>query len=244
MQMVRRFSKILSLVVVYIMVAWGYMSTKGFIIKDGFPVLSNTAQASSQNKEFATKTSADIMLSSDRTRILGDKNAPISIYIFSSATCSHCRDYHKFTLPKLERDFVSKGLVNVVYVHLPMDVTSMRVAKLSYCIAPENFYKFIDELYSKKDWLFARDGEVLNKYAKKYGLTEEGIKSCSENKKLTSDILLTRDNAINNIGITGTPSFIIKNNKDAYLIAPHKYSKFKEFLENMLGDKADDKNAK
>lgn len=244
MQIIRRISKIMSLLIVYVMIAWGYMTTKGFVIKDGTPVLSNVAQASSEKQEFATKISGDIMLSHDRERILGNKDAPISIYVFSAATCSHCREYHKFTLPKLERDFVSKGIVKIIYVHLPMDVTSMRVAKLSYCIPSDNFYNFIDELYGERDWIFARNDNVLNKYAQKYGLNEEGIRKCSDNKKLTSDILLTRDNAVNNLGVKGTPSFIVKNNKEAYLLSPHKYSKLKEFLENMNGDIINEKSAK
>lgn len=235
MLIVRRISKVVAMLVVYIMVAWGYMSTKGFIIKDGMPVLSNTAMAYSKKQEFATKISGDVLLGSNTERVLGNNNAPISIYVFSSATCSHCRDYHKFKLPKLERDFISKGIAKVIYVHMPMDVTSMRAAKLSYCLPKENFYNFIEDLYGERDWLFARNDEVLNKYAKKHGMTDASIKKCFDDKKLTSDILLTRDNAVNKLGINGTPSFIIKDNKGAYLIGPHKYSEFKEFIEKMAG---------
>ena len=113
----------------------------------------------------------------------------------------------------------------------------MRAAKLGYCLPQDKFYDYISELYGARDWLFSNSDETLNKYAKKYSLSDEGIKSCNDNKKLTSDILMTRDSAINDIGITGTPSFIIVSKNKKELIGPHKYGEIKEHLEKLLESK-------
>ena len=85
--------------------------------------------------------------------------------------------------------------------------------------------------------MFSKSDETLNKYAKKFGLTDAEIQKCNDNKKLTSDILMTRDNAVNDIGITGTPSFIIESKNKKELIGPHKYSELKEYLEGLLESK-------
>ena len=232
---IKRISKLLAFLLIYGTTSYGYLIAKGFVFEDGVPVLSNTAQAN--DKSFSKEVKSNIVIGEDIKRVLGDNNAPITMYIFSSMTCSHCKDYHKYILPKVERDFVSKGKLKVIYVHLPLDVVSMRAAKLGYCLSKENFYNYISELYGARDWLFSKSDETLNKYAKKFGLTDAEIQKCNDNKKLTSDILMTRDNAVNDIGITGTPSFIIESKNKKELIGPHKYSELKEYLEGLLESK-------
>ena len=74
----------------------------------------------------------------------------------------------------------------------------------------------MSELYNTRDWLFSNSDETLNKYAKQFGLNDEDIAKCNSDKKLTSDILMTRDSAIKDVGIDGTPAFIVvsKNKKE------------------------------
>ncbi len=232
---IKRISKFLAFLLIYAVVSYSYLMAKGFVFKDGVPILSNTAQA--KNEPFSKEITKDLTTSDSVTRILGDEKAPITMYIFSSMTCAHCRDYHKYILPKVERDFVSKNLLKVIYIHLPLDATSMRAAKLGYCLPRDKYYTYISELYSKRDWLFSSSDKILNKYAKQFGLTDIEIKKCSDNKKLTSDILMIRDKAINDIGIEGTPSFILEYKNKKELIGPHKYSEFKEYLEEILESK-------
>ena len=137
---IKRISKLLAFLLIYGTTSYGYLIAKGFVFEDGVPVLSNTAQAN--DKSFSKEVKSNIVIGEDIKRVLGDNNAPITMYIFSSMTCSHCKDYHKYILPKVERDFVSKGKLKVIYVHLPLDVVSMRAAKLGYCLPKENHIIF------------------------------------------------------------------------------------------------------
>jgi protein-disulfide isomerase len=164
-------------------------------------------------------------------------DAPLTMYAFSSMQCSHCADFHKYTYPKLEKEFVNNGKLRFVFVHLPTDVLSMQAAKLSYCLPRDKYYHFVERLYSKNDWRFAKDDKKLNEYAKEFGFTDEDIKACKDNKKITSDILLVRGNAIEELKITGTPSFVVvgKDGKEV-ISGTHKYNKFKEYLEKRLGE--------
>jgi len=231
---IKRVSRILATIAVYVICAYGYLTAKGFIFKDNTFVLSNPAYA--QEKAFSKKVSGDIGLRPERTRALGIENAPLTMFIFSSMTCAHCRDFHKFTLPKLIRDFVATGKLRVVFIHFPIEVISMRAAKLSYCLPKEKFYDFISELYDHKDWMFSESEEVLYKYAKAFGMSDEDITSCNNDKMLTSDILLVKDNAIETFSIAGTPSFIVEGKDGKELIIGSKsYDDFKKYLEQRLG---------
>lgn len=228
-----RISKILAMIVVYIVCAYGYLQKKGFMFTEDGVFFANTAQA--EENQFSQEITGDVNIDEGRMRIKGEKTAPLTIYAYSSMACSHCKEFHKFILPKLERDFISTGKVRFVFVHFPLDVLSMRVAKLSYCLPADKYYDFVDELYEKRDWQFSEDEEILNGYAKKYGMTTEDIQKCNENSKLTSDILLTRNTAIEQLGIKGTPSFVIegKDKKDL-IVGSRSYDDLKEYLNKRL----------
>lgn len=233
-RIIKRLSRILALLVVYVVCAYGYLTAKGFVFSDNTFILSHPAQAGED--AFAVKVKGDIGLSAERTRALGPETAPLTMFVFSSMSCAHCRDFHKFTLPKLNRDFIANGKLRFVFIHFPLEAMSMRAAKLSYCLPAERFYKFIDELYDKKDWLFSNDEEKLYNHARQFGMSAQGLEACKNDKKLTSDILLVKDKAIDNFGIKGTPAFIVEGQDGKELILGTKsYGEWKKYLESRLG---------
>ena len=235
MKIVNRISKIFAMVAIYILAAYGYLTAKGFVFINGKPVLSNEAHAKT---EFSQKIDGQIMLSETLNRTEGSPDAPLTMYAFSSMMCSHCGIFHKSIYPKIKENFVDNGKLRFIFVHLPTDVLSMQAAKISYCMPKEKYYDFIDELYSKKDWRFAKDDTKINEYAKKMGLSENDIQNCKDNKKLTSDILLVRENAISSLGIQATPTFIIEGKDGKELISGNKkYSDFAKYITQRLGEK-------
>lgn len=233
LHIIKRISRVLALCAVYVICAVWYLTAKGFVFKDGDFIFSHPAYASEQS--FSQKVTGDIGISEERERALGDKQAPLTIFALSSMTCAHCRDFHKYTLPKINEDFISKGKVRFVFVHFPLEVVSMRAAKLSYCVPPEKFYEFIDDLYSSRDWTYAEDEKKLYEHAKKIGMTDQDIENCNNDKKISSDILLVRDKVIENFKISGTPSFIVEGRDGKELIVGTKsYSDLKEYLNKRL----------
>ncbi len=235
MQVVRRLSKILALLVVYGICAGEYLKSKGFVFTDNGPVLTRKAYA--QSDAFSIKVEGSVNIGADRMRAMGKDEAPLTIYGYSSMTCSHCKDFHVYILPKIERDFINKGKVRFVFVHFPIDQIAMKAAKISYCLPKEKYYDFISTLYDKRDWQFANSEELLTKYAKDFGMTQKEIDACRENTKLTSDILLTRNQAIENFGIQGTPSFIVAGKDGSeVIVGSRSYDDFKDYLNGRLAN--------
>lgn len=223
--LLRKISKSIAAFVVYVMCAYGYLTAKGFVYDGNQFILTNKAEAS-DIREF--------QISEEDIRALGDQNAPLTMYIVSAVTCSHCRDFHKFTLPKLERDFISKGLLRFVYLHFPTDETTMRAAKLSYCLPEDKFYDFIDDLYSSRDWQFTQNEDILINHAKKFGMTDSDIDLCRENKKITSDLLRIRENVFNTFHITATPTIVVKSGNKIEVVEFNGYEDLKKHLETKL----------
>ena len=234
MLIIKRISKILATIIVYVICAYGYLTAKGFVMTESGMILSNQAHA--EEGGFAQKVEGDIDIGTERMRAMGANDAPLTMYSYSSMACSHCREFHKFILPKIERDFISTGKMRFVYVHFPIDARSMKIAKLSYCLPADKYYDFISEMYDNKDWLFSEDENIFDGYAKKYGMSDIDIEKCAQNAKLTSDILLTRNTAIEKFGIKGTPSFIIEGADGKELIVgARNYDELKDYLNSRLG---------
>ena len=232
-KIIRRTSQILAFFIVYGLCAYGYMESKGFAFVDGVPTLVRSAQAS--ETEFAHPVKGNIIIDKKWIRSSGNDNAPITLYMYSSMICSHCNDFHRYTLPKIKRDFVSKGLIKLNIVQFPLDGKSFEAAQLAYCLPPEKYEDFITKLYKNRDWMFASQDETLDKYALDFGLTTEEIKQCRNNKRLKSDILMTKDNGIRTLGIRGTPAFVIETEKGKELIeGAKKYDDLKEYFNNVL----------
>ena len=61
LKIIKRISRLLALVVVYVICAYGYLTAKGFVFTDGVPVLSNHAQA--KEEEFAVKVNGNVKIS-------------------------------------------------------------------------------------------------------------------------------------------------------------------------------------
>ena len=76
-EIIKTISTTIAAIIVYILAAGFYLGAKGFVMgADGVPVLVKSASANTQ------KINPNIVL--PEGRILGKKNAPITLYEFSS----------------------------------------------------------------------------------------------------------------------------------------------------------------
>ena len=64
---------------------------------------------------------------------LGDKDAKVTIKVFSSLTCPHCADFHKKIFKKLEKDFISKKIVRFEHHGFPLDLAALNAEKVLNC---------------------------------------------------------------------------------------------------------------
>src|SRR5690606_4686998 len=66
-------------------------------------------------------------------RVLGDKNAPVTITEYSSFTCPHCADFHAKILPQLKREYIDTGKVKLIMKSFPLDNAALNASVLAYC---------------------------------------------------------------------------------------------------------------
>ena len=63
---------------------------------------------------------------------LGNETAPLKITMFHSLNCVHCKEFKEKILPKIQEEFIEKGLVHFTFIDFPTDPSALDAAKLAW----------------------------------------------------------------------------------------------------------------
>ena len=215
---IRIFSKVLAAIIIFVMADVVYLLQKGFVWQDGTFVLVKNAQAKGIEKPLAEIDTSSFSI--EPLYVLGDKNAPITIYEFSSLGCTHCSDFHLDILPKLKKDFIDQGKVKLIFADFPIDKKSMQAAMLARCFPEDKYFDFLSFLFEKQmTWGFSfKTEKLLLDYAQINGLSKEKSLACLKDDKIAAEIMYVRQQAMEKLQIQATPSFLLRSNDGDELI--------------------------
>jgi|TARA_B110000881_G_C18446439_1_gene448711 protein-disulfide isomerase len=168
---------------------------------------------------------------------LGDKNANITIKVFSSLTCPHCANFHNKIFEKLKIEYIDTKKVKFEHHGFPLDMAALNAEKILRSVDDgEKSFQFLTEIYKKQDqWAVGSDIKKINEKLKKigldFGLNAKLIDESIEDKKVEEQILNERINAQKKYNITSTPTIYI--NKKKYE-GKHEFKLFKKTLDKLL----------
>ncbi len=235
-KVVRTISLIVTSVLVYVFFAYSYLSWKGFVwTGNGFDLIAPAQAAETpEEQSFATPIAPDVALNFSSSDLIGNPDAPLTLYELSSLSCVHCADFHLHILPKLKEDFISKNLLNVVFVNFPLEKKAMQAAMLSECLKDSQRENFLNKLFSRqRSWVLSADAEnVLIQYALDEGLDKAAAEECLKNDSLAQQILATRQEGIDKLNMQGTPAFLISGGgRNEIIYGVPNYDELKAYLE-------------
>ncbi|RTE10991.1 DsbA family protein [Paenibacillus whitsoniae] len=87
---------------------------------------------------------------------LGSKDAPVKIVEFADFKCPACMQFDKTILPKLKKDFIDSGIVQLHFINFPIispngdSRTAALAGEAVYRQNPEAFWKFYEAVYAKQ----------------------------------------------------------------------------------------------
>ena len=61
--------------------------------------------------------------------VLGQDKAPIKIKVFSSLTCPHCANFHINVIPKIKKEYIKTGKVQLIFIDFPLDQAAFNASK-------------------------------------------------------------------------------------------------------------------
>lgn len=245
---IKKLSAFIATFFIFFLCAGMYLQVKGFVMtKSGQIILVNNVQASEQKSsqdsptliptDISTKISPQINVILPKGYVNGKKDAPITIYEYSSFGCFHCADLHLDTMPQLEKDFVKSGKVKVVFVSFPLDKKSMQAAMIAECIPETNYAAFLKTVFkNQREWSLSLNSEkYLTSYASHNGITKDKALACMKDDSIAKEIMETRQEAVDKLKMQGTPALLIISPEGKEVIhgAPD-YSVLKALLEKRL----------
>ena len=164
----------------------------------------------------------------------GNVDAKVSILVYESLTCGHCADFHKEVYPKLKKDFIDVGLVNIEFRSFPLDLAALNASKIAHCKNDGNsdLLHFLYE--NQKKWVRGKSIKDINKHLKNLVLKnkkEIDFEKCLADKNIEDHILNDRISGVKKFNIEATPTLIINGKK---FDNPHNYKKLKKNIEKLI----------
>ena len=159
---------------------------------------------------------------SENVKPLGNKDANITVIEFADYRCPFCHQFHEETLDKIVTNFINTGKAKYLFKDLVVNDRdeykgSMQAAVASHCAAEQGkYWEYSNEIYKNfqpepQHWVTL---DSLVQFANNVQIQDiEKFKSCVESNKYQTQIQESGSLA-KQLGITGTPSFVIlKNDK-------------------------------
>jgi protein-disulfide isomerase len=159
---------------------------------------------------------------SENVKPLGKEDADITLIEFADYRCPFCHKFHEETLDKIVTNFINTGKAKYLFKDFVVNDRgeykgSMQAAVASHCAAEQGkYWEYLKEIYNNfkpepQQWINLNS---LIKFASNVQIIDIAkFKSCVESNKYQNQIEKSGSLA-KQLGITGTPSFVIlKDNK-------------------------------
>lgn len=164
--------------------------------------------------------------------VLGNPEARLTMAVIYNFHCDHCRRFFTETLPRLQEDYISEGLVKLVFIDHPNPTFPDLFQYTEAVLCANDQGKYLEFARA----LVKAFGENREKDLLSVAATLEmdlmEFQSCLEAKAKTSRIeaLLT---LTEQLGVKGTPSIIIGN-----MLYPglRSYNELQTIIDEKLGD--------
>jgi protein-disulfide isomerase len=148
---------------------------------------------------------------------IGNPHAPLTIVMYYSLTCPHCHQYQEEELPKIQKEYIDKGLVRFVFRDFPTDSTAVKAAKIAWCHGVKQYVSFAKKLLeTQSKWVpidLAKEKQSDQAFhdiaTKELGISDADFKKCMANENIESSILRQSFEAQRIYQIDAAPAFLI-----------------------------------
>lgn len=163
-------------------------------------------------------------LSIGNSPVLGDANAPVTMYIFSDFSCPFCAAAEGYNeqvisalksrdsswtapLPEIKKKYVETGKVKLVFKYYPGHGSGKPAHLIAWCLNEQGkFWQFGELAFANQ--ASTNDFEAMKSLAKQTGADMTALQACLDsgkyNTQFEKDISLAKAN-----NIRGTPTFFI-----------------------------------
>lgn len=211
----------------------------GFILGFASPLIFSGFDSESEEEEkFHTVDIGNISLE-DRPS-LGDSDAEMKVVKYTDFGCAFCAEWHgvdtspridissENIYPTFKEQYIDEGKVEFIVKDYPvpdLHPNSVRAHAAANCVYDQNegaYWDFVDTLYETRDvWGEAGEDRTAPHFEEEAdqleGVNGEELVQCYLSTDGTQ-MAEERTNAVRNIGEMGTPTFIVGNSDDGFVM--------------------------
>ena len=154
---------------------------------------------------------------------LGPADARVVVVEYTDFQCPYCARHHRQTFAELKRRYIDTGKLRYVVKDFPLGFhkEARNAAVAANCAGEQGkYWAMQDELFSKQRQLNAA---IYATMASNLDLAPDSFKACMSNKQQFAEVEGDLIDA-QQIGVRGTPQFVIGRMKDGKLVGGIKFS--------------------
>lgn len=142
--------------------------------------------------------------------ILGHRDAPITVIMYYSLTCGHCKEFEEKELPRIKEKFINTGKVCWIIRDFPLDNVALKAAQVAWCKGADHYLEIAQHLLTHQNTWAVADGwqDKLFNVAHQKGITREEFDHCLENQQIGDDIATRCLEAQKEYEVAFAPAFI------------------------------------
>lgn len=166
--------------------------------------------------------------------ILGNEDAPVTVYEYASFTCPHCAAFHINTWPQLKAEYIDTGKVKFIIREVYFDQYGLWASMTARCGGEKGFYPLVDEFLNKQStWSRADDiGGAIQKIGRAAGLSNKQLTSCLSDRDYARTLLANYQDNAGQHQVQSTPTFIINGEHHSGNMS---FDDFSKLLDEALG---------
>lgn len=167
----------------------------------------------------------------DRCAVSGEADAPVTLVEVSDFGCTHCTAFHNETASDLEAQFVEPGTVRWVVMPYALSTTTVPAAAAAMCAGEQDkYFEFTHTMFAIDPVETRLSPEGYQQAANAVGLDMAAFNSCMQDARFIDVVNANRD-AARNVGVSGTPTFFVNDEK---LVGAQPLSVFAQTIESLI----------
>jgi len=141
----------------------------------------------------------------------GSETAPVTVIEYASPTCPHCATFSNDVLPGFIAAYVDTGKVRLITRPFVRNVLDAAVFMLAEAAGPDNYHNVVSTFFkTQTTWATSEaPRDAILEVAKQLGFTQETFDAALTNQALFTGMEAVRDQALNEFGLSGTPTFYV-----------------------------------
>jgi protein-disulfide isomerase len=151
-------------------------------------------------------------------KVIGATAAPVTIELFSSFACTHCKEFHDTLLPQIVKDYVARGKVCVVSRECfnPSAPGALDAARYATAAARIGKYQEVADALFKKQPAWIANGQVWDTVAGVLTLAEQRkVQALAKDPAVAAEVQRDLAEAAA-AGVTQTPTIVITRGARKY----------------------------